>query len=495
MQFIAIFWLSLIMLSLIIFINAVSALIKHNSQKFYKLIATMTLNIIVWLGCEFIIQLSKDESIILFFHEFKFLAIISLPTLTIFYSYAVKTGHELSVKAKIVLSMVPIPLFILIMTNQYHSLFRISLAIKYTSNMTLVHSVNNYLFYVVVIYTYVMIFISLLNFIIAFRTQPIEFKNHECLLVIAILIPFSANFVFQIGNLLDNWDFDPTPIGFFLCICVFYFHFFLNRTNRTNLLVRGYIVDYMNNGLLYLNHLKNISDANRAFLTLADTSLEDIYDKPLNAIENDLFRILSELQEGPDLSADYTLHIGIDIFYYKINYQHMYLNKNQFLGTLFTFIDITELKQTKFKLEYVNTHDILTKLNNRFYFENKLNEFNEYAYYPLGLIVCDIHLLKYINDTKGRMAGDDLLIGTAKTLLELSPTNSTVCRVGSNEYAILIPNTSISEIETLKSAIIQLCCHEHKNNKQKNMSIGSSIKLDQDRSLNDFMNSVNHKLY
>jgi len=473
------------------FIVSMVARIKHKTHKFYKLIVSMLLNIIVWLLCVLIIQVSSNEATILFVHEFKYIAILSLPILMMFYSYAVKTGRELENKTKFLLSMTPVPLFILIMTNDYHHYFRESLSIIVTDDLTLVHTVNSFLFYITVFYVYSMVFLSLLNFISAFKRQPLQFRDREIQLILAMIIPLIFNLIYQVGNIVFALDFDPTPIGFFICICIFYYHFFIKKSDTSKLFARGFMVDYMNDGLLYLNHHQNISDANKSFIELSDIDLEDIYDKPLTAIEGELFRILSELLVGPANVTEYKTTLGVDEYYYRITYQHMYTIDKKYIGTLFTFTNITDLKLTLINLEYISTHDTLTNLNNRFYFENQLKHYNKYEYFPLGLIICDINLLKYINDTKGHHAGDNLLVNTANILSELVPTKATTCRIGSNEFAILVPNTTGSEIDTLKNTIIQLCCYTHGNIPQKHISIGSAIKLDQEMSLSEFMTMIN----
>jgi len=241
----------------------------------------------------------------------------------IYYAYAVKNGRELKVRTKIILALIPIPIFLLIMTNQYHGFFRQALRVSFNDNLTLVDTSNNFLFYVMVVYVYTMVFIALLNFISTFKMQPLKFRDREIQLIVAITIPIAFNLFYQISNLLFSYDFDPTPIGYFICICIFYYHFLVKKNNASKLLVRGYMMDYMNDGLLYLNHHQNISDANYAFLKIANSTLEDIYDKPISAIENELFRVLNELLNSPETYSEYKTSLQNEALYYRITYRHI----------------------------------------------------------------------------------------------------------------------------------------------------------------------------
>ena len=81
--------------------------------------------------------------------------------------------------------------------------------------------------------------------------------------------------------------------------------------------------------------------------------------------------------------------------------------------------DITEQKILNEKVKYLSHYDYLTKLPNRNKFIEKLQELiqkcansnNQFAVMKL-----DIDRFKYVNDTLGNQAGDELLIQIADRL-------------------------------------------------------------------------------
>ncbi len=87
--------------------------------------------------------------------------------------------------------------------------------------------------------------------------------------------------------------------------------------------------------------------------------------------------------------------------------------------------------------------DPLTGLGNRRVLEHRLQEiFSRPAVerQDVALIMCDVDGLKIINDTLGHSAGDDLLVaaGTALASAADSVANSTVCRIGGDEFCVIL---------------------------------------------------------
>lgn len=65
-------------------------------------------------------------------------------------------------------------------------------------------------------------------------------------------------------------------------------------------------------------------------------------------------------------------------------------------------------KRAEEDLKFASTHDKLTLLYNRAYFEEEINRLNAGRRNPVSVIMIDVDGLKKVNDTYGHAAGDDL---------------------------------------------------------------------------------------
>ena len=96
--------------------------------------------------------------------------------------------------------------------------------------------------------------------------------------------------------------------------------------------------------------------------------------------------------------------------------------------------------------------DGLTRLSNRSSFINRGMEEIELVqrkHAPsntsLACIMIDLDHFKIINDTWGHHAGDEVLVAASKIMMDNSRKNDEVGRYGGEEFAILLPGTSMKK--------------------------------------------------
>ncbi|WP_048627287.1 GGDEF domain-containing protein [Listeria ivanovii] len=101
--------------------------------------------------------------------------------------------------------------------------------------------------------------------------------------------------------------------------------------------------------------------------------------------------------------------------------------------------------------------DPLTGLSNYRHFEEIFtNSFQHAAIKKanLSLIIIDIDYFKRVNDTYGHLVGNGVLSTFSQMLLKISfPPNTTIARIGGEEFAIVLSNINVSETEHLAEKI------------------------------------------
>ncbi len=103
--------------------------------------------------------------------------------------------------------------------------------------------------------------------------------------------------------------------------------------------------------------------------------------------------------------------------------------------------DITERKMTESQLRYLSTHDMLTGLYNRAFFDEELLRAKNSRYLPVSIVMADVDRLKEVNDRFGHSAGDRLLQETAQVLKTAFRQGDVVARIGGDEFAAILPAT------------------------------------------------------
>jgi diguanylate cyclase (GGDEF)-like protein len=108
--------------------------------------------------------------------------------------------------------------------------------------------------------------------------------------------------------------------------------------------------------------------------------------------------------------------------------------------------------------------DPLTGLYNRRYLEETLvHELlrAERHQTPLGLMILDLDHFKQINDNFGHQAGDAYLQALGLFLSDRVRPQDIVCRYGGEEFVLILPDTTLTDAETLAAQLCQEIKHLH----------------------------------
>lgn len=127
-------------------------------------------------------------------------------------------------------------------------------------------------------------------------------------------------------------------------------------------------------------------------------------------------------------------------------------NEFQFLAKTYNLMYEANQEKTE-RLTYDATHDQLTGIHNRsgYMFFLKNTDWNTSA-----LLLFDVDKFKQINDGNGHELGDRALVKVAATIRDSFRNQDHVCRIGGDEFAVIMVHTDPSHAELVASKVARI---------------------------------------
>lgn len=153
------------------------------------------------------------------------------------------------------------------------------------------------------------------------------------------------------------------------------------------------------------------------------------------------------------------------------------------------------------KIQRQATTDGLTGLvNHRTFYEILEKELWRSRRYggQISLIMIDIDNLKKINDAYGHRAGDKVIRDISRRVKQCIRQIDTAARYGGDEFAVVLPNTSLSDALVVAERMVEMVAHSPTTWQKEQIPISISVGLgeyDADTSPEDITSRSDQALY
>ncbi|MFW5987957.1 MAG: diguanylate cyclase [bacterium] len=248
-------------------------------------------------------------------------------------------------------------------------------------------------------------------------------------------------------------------------------------------------------GICILQENEKIKYINHAFLRIVEKKEKNILDKNIEEIfpgENIKEYLNNNQRESKDKFIIDFQAKG------KKKWLNIRRSEMKFKDTklkILILVDISDQKQSEEKIRFLSFHDQLTGLFNRNYFMEEIKRLDSSRQLPITLIMVDINNLKLINDIFGHDKGDQLIKKTANILAKNIRESDILARIGGDEFAVLLPHTTLKKGEEIISRIKNICANSEIMNIEISIALGAASKEKMDQKINDVFKLADDNMY
>ncbi|RAV19367.1 GGDEF domain-containing protein [Paenibacillus contaminans] len=267
--------------------------------------------------------------------------------------------------------------------------------------------------------------------------------NH---LIFGVVVSVIGHIIFGYFNFEDSLP--PYPYLYSGVIWCYFLRHTMKRHDFLNLYDKRYekLFNMNPDAILLIDRMQTVKDANpRAIQLFRSFELE------FAQFFNLLDPIIKERMQAK-LEID---HYETDIshnnkrLFLLVNADYVWVDNEQHV--LLILRDISVQKRHQEEVKFLAYHDPLTRLPNRRYFHEKLEEALQEAErhnQTLALLLIDLDKIKLLNDTRGHLAGDETLKYAAQIIKEAVEDCGVAARMGGDEFILFIANSpSYEEVE------------------------------------------------
>lgn len=328
-------------------------------------------------------------------------------------------------------------------------------------------------------------------------TVPQDYGVVKELLQSLNLPPYDKKYDFTLSDILTKYNqlaLLGLVLGFFFTIYLIFVTFRLYKTkkeleiNQEKLQLSASVYVNSQNGVMITDKNGNIEEVNQAFCEITGYTKNDILGKNASVLSSGKHdkEFYSKMWSDINTYGAYKCEIynakkNGEVFPCILGISTLRDDKGNIKYLIGIFTDITQQKRYENELKFLVYHDPLTKLPNREFLMQRLEQVVAQSIRKnlrFALLTLDLDHFKDINDSYGHTVGDEILLDVSKKLRSRLRQEDSVFRLGGDEFAVLLEHVENSDdISVVARDLIKLIGTSYKTKSGIELRINLSIGI------------------
>ena len=251
--------------------------------------------------------------------------------------------------------------YILVLTNSLHHLHYKDWGLADDGPFPLLYINPGPWYFVHTAYFYFSLLLG--NFLLyrKYRNSESFYRKQTFLLISAGVFPWLVNLAYLLG-FRPFQHIDLTPYAFLILYLIIGYGLLRLGLFKIKPIAREKFIAAIPQGILVVDPLMRIIDANPAFMQILLLENKSIIGKDVNLIMNDFPEIIEKIQQKNTGSLEQKIYRGEQAFYFLVNFIPLTDKQGNFTGMMIVFDDLTQERETNLKIQ--QQAEELRNLNN-----------------------------------------------------------------------------------------------------------------------------------
>lgn len=396
--------------SIIELITALAALItiiilwKYREKPEVKFLVFLEMFAAIWAITYAFEFGTNDLNTKILWSQLSYFGIALTPVCYFFFTVAFSQKNNLVTRRNVILlSIYPLIMIVLVLTNNYHHLVWTKVTLDPVANIAHYH--HGIFFWIYWVYAQLLIFTGLFTLIHSIFKFTAYYKSQIGTLLAASLVSVAGN-VMYVTEINPYPGFDWTPVSFVLTGLIIAFGIVRFKMFDLVPFARNELIDNLDDGVMVVNREGYIEDCNPSVYRIFCISKKSIIRQQFAGLFSEYPQLIAAINQEKVEYVQLEMGAGDEKHFFQASISPIYYKNKKFSGNLFLIHDITTLKNTENELIRAN-RQLQEEIHNR---ERLIDDLDAFAHTvahdlknSLGSIVSSSELMEEIitaNDTR-----------------------------------------------------------------------------------------------